>query len=68
MIEITKTDISSKGGQPIYTHDGRFVYKKKNGASPDPGDYAIGNNNYTAELSDESAGKISYKLEYMLNA
>ena len=68
MIEITKADISSKGRQPIYTHDGRFVYKIKSGVAADPGDYAIGNNNYTAELSDESAGKISYRLEYMLKS
>lgn len=68
MIEISKTDISSKGGQPIYTHDGRFVYKKKNGALPETADYQIGNSLYTAELSDESAGKISYKLEYMLKS
>ena len=68
MIEISKADISSKGGQPIYTHDGRFVYKKKNGASPETADYQIGNSRYTAILSDESAGKISYKLEYMLKS
>ena len=68
MIEISKTDISSKGGQPIYTHDGRFVYKVKSGAQEPRKDYQIGNNYYTAELSDESAGKISYKLEYMLKS
>ena len=67
-IVITKADVSSKGGQPIYTNDGRFVYKKKSNASPEPADYQIGSSRYTAELSDESAGKISYKLEYMLKS
>ena len=66
-IIISKADVSSKGGQPIYTHDGRFVYKVKSGKE-NTEDYKIGNSYYTAILSDESVGKISYKLEYMLKS
>ena len=66
-IVINKNDVTSKGGQPIYTNYGEFVYKLKKSNNP-LADYPeakqIGSDYYSPVIQE----KTSYKLDYVLKS
>ena len=64
-ITINRDTIESSGGQPIYTPDGRFIYRVKNGiTTASPEGYIIGNRYYTTTLNDN----VNYKVDYVLKS